>query len=94
MGLELPQLFWLLAMSLLGGVLGWLNRYTDEQKTFNSAVKTVFTALFVGFLGCEIVRHITGNVRLSVILGGAMAYYPEYVLDLLKKLLEKKVDKL
>lgn len=94
MELETPQLFWLLGMSLLGGVLGWVNRRVGKKKSFDYAVNAVFTALFVGFIGCEIARNITGNVRLSIMIGGALAYYSDYVLELGKKVIERKSEKL
>lgn len=94
MELETPQLFWLLGMSVLGGILGWLHRRAGKPKSFDYAVNAVFAAVFVGFIGCEIARHITGDVRLSIMIGGAMAYYSDYVLELGKKVLERKSGEL
>ncbi len=94
MELETPQLLWLVGMSVLGGLLGWVHRRLGKPKSFDYAVNAVFTALFISFIGCEIARHFTGNVRLAIMIGGGMAYYSDHVLEIGKKILDRRGEKL
>ncbi len=94
MELNVIQFAWLTGMSMFGSILGWINRRWGQPKSLNYGVNAIFTGLLVGYIGFGIVHHFTDDSSLSIMISGGLAYYSDYVLELGRKILDKKAAKL
>lgn len=90
MDLSIDQLYWLVGMAAVGGLLSWIHRRRRKTKSLGYALQALITAEFIAIISYEAAHHWIEAKSLCIMIGGAMGYYSDFAIELGKKILERK----
>ncbi len=89
---ESASYVWLVAISIVGGVLNYIrNKDEDKKRSIKRFLVGMVSSMFAAYITFELVTYLSGSERVAVALGGLAAWMGTDALLALEAAYKKKI---